>query len=181
MQALASLPSAIKLLIPIAITVWMVAVAVMDHRTGRIPNTWTAPVLLVVGTVRLVEGLTGNLARVGMVVAWAAIFLLWMLHFIGGGDAKFLMAEVALFPTMEFIALLALILLVITLPLLLLEMKGREVAAVRQSLRDRLLMGLFLPTEEELQQRGRRYAWTFAIPGIIFTWVYWRELGPWFG
>jgi Flp pilus assembly protein protease CpaA len=127
-----------------------------------------------------VELFRGELARIGLLVGLVLVFVLWMLHFIGGGDAKFLMAELTLFPYMDFVALLALVLLVVTLPLLLLELRGRRVGQVKDSLRDRLVLGQFLPTAEELQQRGRRYAWTFAIPGIIYTWFYWRELGEWF-
>ncbi len=181
MNAVANLAPAVKLVIPIVITAWLVAVAVMDHRTGRIPNTWTAPVMLGVGAIRVVQGFTGELWRpVLMLVAWAIIFLLWNLHFMGGGDAKFLMAQFALFPYMEYVAVLALVLLVITVPLLLRELWRQRGAAGAVSLRDRLATGQLLPTEEELQQRGRRYAWTFAVPGIIFVWFYWGEFGPWF-
>lgn len=180
MDVLAGLPSGVKLILPIAITAWMVAVSVMDHRTGRIPNSWTAPVLFGVGFLRMVELLRGDLARIGLLVAWVLVFALWMLHFIGGGDAKFLMAELALFPFMDFVAVLALVLLVITVPLLLMELRGRRASQVQGSLKDRLVLGQILPTAEELHQRGRRYAWTFAVPGIIYTWFYWRELGGWF-
>jgi len=181
MNALASLPPVVKLLIPTAVTLWLVAVAVMDHRTGRIPNAWTAPVMLGVGAIRVVQGFTGEPWRpVLMLVAWVIIFVLWGLHFIGGGDAKFLMAQFALFPYMEFVAVLALVLLVITVPLLLTELWRHRGAAGVASLRDRLAMGQLMPTEQELQRRGRRYAWTFAVPGIIYAWFYWGEFGPWF-
>jgi Flp pilus assembly protein protease CpaA len=180
MQALSALPPLVKLLIPVAITAWMLAVAILDHRSGRIPNALTAPVIFGVGALRLAEGFRGQTAWMLMLVAWAVVFGLWMLHFIGGGDAKFLMGEFALFPSMEFVALLALVLLVITLPLLILELRGRRLAELRSSVGDRVVLGRILPTEEDLQTRGRRYAWTFAIPGILYTWVYWRELGAWF-
>lgn len=164
-----------KLVAQIAITAWMVAISVMDHRTGRIPNVWTVPVILVAGLYRLLyDGwIQGEYARFALIAAWAGIFALWMLHFIGGGDAKFLMAEFALFPYIEFAAVLAFILLVLTLPLLLWEMRGRSLTSTGRSLRNRVLTGQVLPTEQDLQERGRRYAWTFAIPGIVFTWVYW--------
>jgi Flp pilus assembly protein protease CpaA len=153
---------------------------VLDHRSGRIPNWLTAPVIFGVGAIRMVQALRGDWAKLGMLLAWAVIFGLWMLHFIGGGDAKFLMGEFALFPTMDFVAVMAIILLIITLPLLLREMLARRGEAAL-SIRDRLATGQVLPTEEDLQARGRRYAWTFAIPGIIYTWVYWKELGQgWF-
>lgn len=171
-QAVASAP-AVKLLVQVALTVWMIAVSVSDQRTGRIPNILTAPVFLVVGGYRLLEGFQGEPVRFLLLAVWAIIFVLWMLHFIGGGDAKFLMALYALFPTMEFTAVLAFFLLVITLPLLIWEMRGRRLVEVGRGVRDRVLTGELLPTEAELQERGRRYAWTFAIPGLVYTWLYW--------
>jgi Flp pilus assembly protein protease CpaA len=152
----------------------MVSVAVMDHRTGRIPNWLTAPVFLGVGLVRVYQGITQDLQFLLMFVAWGLVFLLWMLHFMGGGDAKFLMGLYALFPTMEFTALLALILLITVVPLIIWEMKGRAVRDVRDSAYRRVVTGQVLPTETELQERGRRYAWTFGLPGIIYTWIYWE-------
>jgi leader peptidase (prepilin peptidase)/N-methyltransferase len=171
-QALALSPTA-KLLLQVGLSIWMVAISVSDHRTGRIPNAMTAPVILGMGAYRLLEGFLGEPVRFLLLAAWALIFVLWMLHFIGGGDAKFLMALYALFPTMEFTAVLAFFLLVVTLPLLLWEMRGRAVTEVGRSVRNRVLTGELLPTEAELHERGRRYAWTFAIPGLVYTWLYW--------
>jgi Flp pilus assembly protein protease CpaA len=151
----------------------MIAVALIDHRTSRIPNWLVAPVMLGAGAYRLIEAVLGQRERFFMLLAWALLFLLWMLHFMGGGDAKFLMAMYALFPSMEFTAVLAFFLLVLTIPLLLLEMRGRSLHQMRESVTGRLVTGQILPTEEELQVRGRQYAWTFAIPGIVYTWLYW--------
>jgi hypothetical protein len=39
---------------------------------------------------------------------------------------------------------------------------------------NRILTGQILPTEQELQEKGRRYAWTFAVPAMVFTWIYWE-------
>lgn len=168
-----SLAPVAQLALQIAVTAWMLAVAVTDHRTARIPNWLVAPVMLGVGGVRLLEGLFGQPQRFLLLLAWALIFGLWMLHFIGGGDAKFLMAELALFPTMEFVAVLAFILLVVTVPLLLWEMRGRSLAQVRDGLSARLVTGQILPTEQELHEQGRQYAWTLAVPGLVYTWLYW--------
>ena len=88
-----SLPPWAVFAVQVAITIWMLTVAVLDHRTGRIPNWLTAPVIFGVGALRMVQALQGDWAKLGMLLAWAVIFGLWMLHFIGGGDAKFLMGE----------------------------------------------------------------------------------------
>lgn len=164
------------------VTVWLIAISVGDHRFGIIPNRLTGPVLLggalwqiAYGALTLASpSLADEPWRIyGVVLAFAAVFGLWMLHFIGGGDAKFLMALFALFPTMDFVAVLALLLLVVTLPLLLLELRREGVGAAGRGFRDRLVTGRFLPTEADLQTRGRRYAWTFAIPAAVYVWAYW--------
>jgi Flp pilus assembly protein protease CpaA len=159
--------------VKVLITVWMVAVSLVDARTARIPNWLVGPVMLGVGAIRLLESFTVGFVRLGLLLAWVLVFVLWMLHFIGGGDAKFLMGEYALFPNMEFTAVLAFILLVLTIPLLLVEVWRSGLQRSGASLRDRLLTGQLLPTRGDLEERGRQYAWTFAVPGIVYTWVYW--------
>lgn len=169
----ADLAAALPVVVRVLVTLWVVAIAVMDHRTGRIPNALTGPVMLGVGAFRLVQAFQGDWAKLGMLLAWVLIFGLWMLHFVGGGDAKFLMALYALFPSMEFTAVLALVLLFITLPLMLWELRRRPVGESVGSAWRRVATGQVLPTERELQERGRRYAWTFGIPALVYAWLYW--------
>ncbi len=166
---------AIAWIAKIAITLWMIAVAVLDHRHGRIPNRLTGPVFLGVGAYRVGwEGLwQGDFARLWLLAAWAVVYGLWMLNFIGGGDGKFLMAQLALFPSMEYVAVLAIVLLILTVPLLLWTMRGRSPGAMLRGAWARLQTGEVLPTQAELQAHGKRYAWTYAVPGIVYTWVYW--------
>jgi len=175
----------LKLVLQIAITAWMVAISVMDHRIGFIRNTWTAPVFVGVGLYRLVVNgiVQGQFLWMGVLLltAWAVIFGLWGLHLLGGGDAKFLMAQFAIFPEMDFVMALAFILLIVTLPLLFLELwrqlRQRSVGDLLGTVWQRIIAFQFLPTEEDLRRRGRRYAWTYAVPGIIYTWFYWGGPG----
>jgi Flp pilus assembly protein protease CpaA len=172
-ESIAAVEPQIVLAIKVAVSLWMIAVAVSDHRSGRIPNWLTAPVIFGVGALRLVQAIGGDWTKLGMLVAWGLVFLLWMLHFIGGGDAKFLMGLYALFPNMEFTAVLALILLVLIVPLVLMELRRRPAGESAGSAYRRVVTGQLLPTEQDLQERGRRYAWTFALPGLVYTWIYW--------
>jgi Flp pilus assembly protein protease CpaA len=133
----------------------------------------TAPVILGVGGLQLLQVLGGEWQKLGLLLAWLLIFVLWMLHFVGGGDAKFLMGLYALFPSMEFTAVLALVLLVLIVPLLLLELWRRPASESVTAAWRRVATGQVLPTEQDLQERGRRYAWTFAVPGLVYTWLYW--------
>ena len=171
MSLFADLP-ALKVVVQVVLSAWMVAVAVSDHRRGLIPTALTGPVLLGAGVYRLAEGFGGEWVRFLLPVVWALLFLMWMAHFIGGGDAKFLMALYALFPSMEFSAVLALILLVIMVPLLVIDVRRRSGGSLR-SIGRRLATGQILPTATELEEQGRRYAWTFAVPGLVYLWLYW--------
>ncbi len=164
---------ALKPVIQVALVIWMVVVAVADHRQGRIPNILTAPVMLGMGAFRFLEALRGEPSRLLLAVVWVVLFGFWALHFLGGGDAKFLMALFALFPYMEFVAVLALILLVEMVPIVLWGARGKSLRSASRALRDRLITMQVLPTEAELRVRGRRYAWTFAVPGIVYTLLYW--------
>lgn len=175
----------LDLIVRVLLSIWMIWISYSDRRDGLIPNKLTAPIFIGVGLFQIAYGiltvvspaLEAEWYRIFAIpIAYAVIFGLWMLHFIGGGDAKFLMALFALFPTMEFVAVLALTLLVISVPLFIWDVIRQKPASIWRSMRDRLVTGQFLPTEEELQERGRRYAWTFAVPGFIYLWRYWDGL-----
>jgi hypothetical protein len=74
---------------------------------------------------------------------------------------------------MEFTTVLALVLLILIVPLVLIELFRRPAGESVGGAWRRLATGQILPTERDLQERGRRYAWTFAVPGLVYTWLYW--------
>ncbi len=171
---------------------WMIWISILDTRGGIIPNRLTGPVMLGFGGFQIayglltifVQSLDSEYYRIfGLLIAFAIIFGIWKLHFIGGGDAKFLMAIFALYPTMGFVAVLAFILLITTVMLLIVNMWGNSPVALGRQVWARIVTGNMLPTREELDERGKRYAWTFAVPGIVYTLLYWdglREYSPGF-
>jgi Flp pilus assembly protein protease CpaA len=105
--------------------------------------------------------------------AWAFCFLLWELHILGGGDAKTLMGMLALFPSTDFVFFLSVAVLVLSLPLLLLKMRGKPLRSIPAELAKRLRSRSVLPTERELETEGRPYAWTFCLPGVLYLWLLW--------
>lgn len=120
---------------------------------------------------------TGNAQAVSsllfMVVAWGFCFALWELHVMGGGDSKTLMGLVALFPSTEFAVFIAAAVLVLSLPLLLLKLRRKGMSSIPKTLRGRLQRRAFFPTQQELEEQGRPYAWTFCLPGVIYLWFLW--------
>jgi Flp pilus assembly protein protease CpaA len=186
------------LLLKLAITSWLVTVALWDLRTTRIPNQLTFPAMAATGGLRFCLGLwglgllllrvanggdlacygclTANMQGIGnllfTLVAWAIIFGGWKLNIIGGGDAKLLMALFALFPTYNFTLIFGLVTLAALLPLLVLQYWGKRPLDALWKMVFRLRTGLF-PTREELERKGKQYAWVFCLPGVIYLWLLW--------
>jgi len=168
-------------------------------RTATISNRLTLPAIALVGGWRVLMGgwhlLKAAIARLGlssaavwqraasderawsallfMILAWAGTFLLWELHILGGGDTKTLMGILALFPRGDFVAFLAAAVLILSLPLLVLRMRGKGWRNLPSALHDRLERGSLFPTQQELEEQGRPYAWTFCLPAVMYLWFLW--------
>jgi len=176
------------------VTIWLLAIASVDLRTATISNWLTLPALALLGGWRVVQVVAyasramsaqrgqatawlGNRASAGagsvpalvfVILAWTVCFGLWELHVVGGGDAKTLMGILALFPTVDFAVFLAIGVLVLSLPLLLL--RHRDILA---GLRSRLSEGHLWPSQRQLEEEGRPYAWTFCLPAVAYLWLLW--------
>ncbi len=184
------------LLLKLVVTLWLLAIAYIDVRTATIPNWLTLPAMAWMGGWRLSRAgchvLNEAMGRAGVslgqwgqcsaadvqallltFVAWGFCFALWELHILGGGDSKTLMGILALFPSAEFVVFLSLGVLILSLPLLLLKLRGKEWDGVSATLRERLQAGSLFPTQRELEEEGRPYAWTFCVPGVIYLWFLW--------
>ena len=173
----------------------MLTIAYVDARTAAISNRLTLPAIALLGTWRVLRGVryalnavliqlsrspsgwgTGQQALAAllfMMLAWGFCFTLWELHILGGGDTKTLMGMFALFPTFDFAVFLAMSVLVLSLPLLLLRLRGRRLRDISQAISKRLKEGPFFPTQRELEEEGRPYAWTFCLPGVAYLWFLW--------
>jgi Flp pilus assembly protein protease CpaA len=159
------------ILVKIAITAWLGLVAVWDSRTRLIPNWLTLPVVVVGGALSLYVGPAE--ARVILLLAWAVLLIVWRLHIFGGGDAKFLMGLFALFPRLDFILIFCIVLFLVTLALVIADLRRQRPDELRQKLAARLEARQFLPDSDELERRGRRYAWTFSLAGAVALWLIW--------
>ena len=176
------------------VTLWLLTIVLVDLRTATISNWLTLPVLALLGGWRVVQvvgyasramlaqrgqaaawlenrafaGARSIPALVFVLLAWVLCFGLWELHVVGGGDAKTLMGIFALFPTIDFAVFLAIGVLVLSLPLLLLRHRD-----ILPALRSRLREGHLWPSQRQLEEEGRPYAWTFCLPAVAYLWLLW--------
>ncbi|MGD9029279.1 MAG: A24 family peptidase [Anaerolineae bacterium] len=165
---MSTLPShTVTLLAKLLITAWLVAVAAWDWRTGRIPNWLSLPMMAVAGGVQLYQG------RWIIPVIWALLYLIWRVHIIGGGDAKLLMGLFALFPTQQFALVFGVVTLAVSVPLVVMRHWRGSLGEGLRSFVKTLGSGNPLPTREDLETHGRRYAWTFCLAGVIYLWWLW--------
>jgi Flp pilus assembly protein protease CpaA len=181
----------VSYIIKLLITAWLLGIAWVDLRTQRIPNWLTLPIMFGVGGYRLLQALYPALALAveslgwslpgahlfppltapGLPwVAWAIFFVFWFLHVMGGGDAKLLMGLIVIYPTLDFVLALALLILLIGVPWLLVSRLATHSGSSWRALYVRLLTLRIFPTAEELATRGKPTAWLFCLPGVIYTW-----------
>ena len=85
----------VELLIRVGVVAWLALCAIWDNRTGKIPNALTLPALVLGG---LLAGLSGwesfGFYSAVLIVVFAAYFM----GFMGGADAKMLVALAGLWP-----------------------------------------------------------------------------------
>ena len=158
---------ALGLGIRLALTAWLVAVAVWDWRRAIIPNWLTLPVMLATGGVRLYQG------HLHVLAIWVLLYLIWRMNIVGGGDAKLLMGLFALFPTYEFALLFAVLLLAVYVPMIIARHWGKRPIDLAAAVLDRIRQGYLLPTREELEAKGQQHAWSYCLSGAIYLWWLW--------
>ena len=140
----------------IGVSVWLIVISVVDLRSRRIPNALVLPVLFAALAWRLAHGNW----LVGLVCV--GLYLLWLTGFLGGaGDAKLLMALVALFPAVEFVLILGAVVLAVTLPWMAVRYR-RRLGEFFRNLR---------PSEERLEREGVPFAWVYALGALVYMWT----------
>jgi Flp pilus assembly protein protease CpaA len=149
----------------VILTAYLVVLAFWDWRSGKVPWYLTLPAMLTAGVWQVWQGHWEILG------VWLVIFLLWVLRFYGGGDAKVLMFLFALFPAERLIYVLVAVALVAGLPLLWRKYRGQNLVLLAQRAAFRLASGDISPTDEEWLQ-ARPYTWLLALSGIVCLWVY---------
>ena len=156
-----------ELLLRGVISAFLVSGAVCDLRSRQVPPLLTLPAMAVVGGVRFRE------AHHEVFISWLVIFLLWSVHFFGGGDAKVLMVEIALFPGPGFLVTLSLFALACSVPMLVVKYRRSSPLVLARSFAQRVWTGNLLPTGRGLKEEGRPTTWIFALAGMAYAWLLW--------
>lgn len=102
---------------------------------------------------------------------WLVIFLLWSLHFYGGGDAKLLMGLFGLMPDLRLVWLTCAVLVVTGVPVLVKKYWRTSPRVLASGLSQRAQTGAWLPTDEELN-RGVPFAFAYCIAGALYMWLF---------
>jgi len=160
------------MLLPVIVTGYMAAVTIIDLKTREIPNWLTLPPMLLLGVYRLVR------QDFTFAVFWVAIYLLWKLHIWGAGDAKVLMALFALWPSIPFLMVEAIGVMVTASAVLGARCIGRPLNETLhgawQGFLLRMTTGQLFPTEEELAQAPPGTG-IFAVGAVAYAWLVWLE------
>jgi Flp pilus assembly protein protease CpaA len=147
----------------VMLTAYLAVLAVWDWRSGKVPWYLTLPAMLTAGVWQVWQGHWEILG------VWLVIFLLWVLRFYGGGDAKLLMFLFALLPTERLLCVLVAVDLAAGLPLLWRKYWGQNLVLLAQRAAFRLASGDISPSDEEWSQ-ARPYTWLLALAGIVCLW-----------
>jgi hypothetical protein len=160
------------LVLKVAASLWLIAVSFWDHVGRRVPNWLVLPVMfgaLVWQVYASIARRTDGLPFVA--VSWVVLFLMWRANIFGGGDSKLLMALFAMFPTLQFLILLSVAKVVVSVPLLVSEYAAVGLGEIFRRMIHRVSEKRVLPEPEELDTRGRSLCWTYALPGVLYVWL----------
>lgn len=140
-----------------------VFIAVNDFRSQRVSPALTLTWMWM-GIVRAIV-----LRDATFLAFWLVIFLLWSLHFYGGGDAKLMMGLFGLMPDVRLVWITSAVLLVTGVPVLVKKYWRSSPRVLANGLSQRAQTGAWLPTDEELN-RGVPFAFAYCIAGALYMW-----------
>jgi Flp pilus assembly protein protease CpaA len=153
----------------VGMSVWLLWIGLDDIRIRRVPNTVTYPLMLI-GIVRAVACGDGT-----CLLYWVVFFTLWMMRFMGGGDAKLLMGLFGIYPDFQLAWLVGLCVLITGLPYLAFKYRSRW-RTIPRTLLWRLITRQFLPSQAEFEKDAVPYAFSFCLAGAMYLMapVVWR-------
>ncbi len=153
------------LLAKIGFTALFIWIAIQDFRT----HTVSAYITLSWMWMSIVRGVIER--DVSFLFFWFVIFLLWSLHFYGGGDAKLLMGLFGLMPDAQLLWIVCVVLVVTGIPVLAMKYRNTSPRMLAMGLTQRVQYGRLFPTDEELNQ-GVPFAFAYCIAGAVYLWIF---------
>jgi len=161
----------------IALTFYLGFACYCEHKWRLIPNWLTLPGMVLALGWRAGKGcccghptegcITG---MVTILIIWVGIYMGWLLHFYGAGDAKLLMGLFALFPEIEFLWALAGSIVLVGGAMLLSKYRGR-MKELRGFYLSNLLALRLHPCLEEMESASDPLTFPIAIAGVVYAWI----------
>ena len=154
-----------KRLAKVGITILLISISINDFRRRTVSPLITTPWMLIGIGRAVVE------RNPMFMLFWIAIFLMWTLHFYGGGDAKLMMGLFGVFPDLRLVWITCGVLIMTGAPVLALKYVGTSPRVIATNIASRFASGALLPTDEELNQ-GMPYAFAYCLAGAIYLWIF---------
>lgn len=152
--------------VKIGITLYLLIATVWDFRTMEIPPWMTWPPLAAVLVWRTTQ------SDFRFVPFWGALFVIWLLNGMGGGDVKLLMVLFGLFPRIELLY----VFLVITGVgiAVVLFMRYARAHSLRTWFRRMSYRLFFLKpaSRAEVELGEEPFTFFVALAGIAYVWVF---------
>jgi Type IV leader peptidase family len=170
-----------------AMTALLIGVSIGDWWSGRIRNEITYP-LMGIGILRAIL-----LRDPSFLVLWTVLVLLFATNILAGGDIKLMMALAGLWPTMQLVGVWVVVTILTHTPFVLYKhllkpARRIEWITVRRWLQFayfKLGMGDLpsagqwaelainhLPSQKDLAEKGERFAFSIALVGIVYLYVF---------
>lgn len=143
----------------------LVTMAVVDGKSGQVPLSLTWPFMLAGAFAAAARAITLDLR---VLPYWLAILLVFRWNILGGGDAKLLLGVFGLYPTPEMLLAHTMVVLVRAIGTTIYRYRRQALSHFWKANLAFLKVGV---TDEELQKRGVRATWGYALATALVLWL----------
>ena len=147
----------------VAVSVFLLCIALDDVTGRRMPLAWMAPLIAIVAAWRL------SRQELVFLAFWSGVILFWRLRFYQGWDAEVLLLLFALWPDPWLLVGICLTTALMIGSILWWRYRGR-LHFLWYWWRARLRTGAWLPSPAELAD-GEPIAFLFSAVGIAYAWL----------
>ena len=143
----------------------LMTMAVVDRKTGQVPLGLTWPFMLAGAFAAAARAITLDFR---VLPYWLAVLLVFHWNILGGGDAKLLLGVFGLYPTPAMLLAHTIVVLVRSVGTTIYRYRHQALSHFLKTNLSFLKVGV---TDEELQKRGIRATWGYALATALVLWL----------